>query len=239
MKLLSFFKTKTTYIVFSVLISMSSQGSAQIQSSNTGKSDLNSMGIEPMKPREPLNAPPKSSSSSVAPMTMPSAPSIGAANYFYPGLIVRRGGGWQGGDNLLNLSPNIGIYFNISKPENDMFEINEEKLKLECRDLFEKAGINPRIMIDKEGQPPLPFFQVQILIYPIKDGYVAACEGRLFESVVLKRIEMDTNMAFQGVTWQKSTLIVGPTGKFPDQLHSTVEDIVKSFADVYQAFSKK
>ena len=76
MKLLSFFKTKTTYIIFSVLISMSSQGIAQIQSSYTGKSDLNSMGIEPMKPREPLNAPPKSSSSSVAPMTRPSAPSL-------------------------------------------------------------------------------------------------------------------------------------------------------------------
>lgn len=161
---------------------------------------------------------------------------MGEASYFYPGTIVLRNGSWVGGDNLLNLPKEIGLYVNIIKPEKDNLSIEEEALLQDLKKIFAKANIVPKTEV-VAGQPPLPFFQVQILLYPIDRGYAAACEGRLFESVELKRFMLEpSGMAYQAVTWQKSSLVVSPSSQIKDQLKKDVEDIVQSFADRYQAF---
>ncbi|MFI5343601.1 MAG: hypothetical protein ACHQUC_05200 [Chlamydiales bacterium] len=159
------------------------------------------------------------------------------ANYFYPGIVVNRNGKWDGGDDLLNLTNNIGFYLSVIKPDNDPLVMNEEKLKSIGENLFKKVNISPLIMATS-GQAPLPFFQVQILIYPIgREGYVASCEGRLFESVNMQRIVLDsTGMAYQAVTWQKSNLLISPTNKIQEQIQQSVEDIVQAFTERYQAF---
>lgn len=233
MNFIKLMKAKTALCLFSVINLMPVYG--QIQTYNM-PSELKSSQLEPLKPRE--NNPP-AKTAPVPPVSLPAAPTAQSAAYFFPGLVVFRQGMWQGGDNLLNLSSDIGLYIMISKPENDSLSVDEIQLKMVAESIFQKAGIRPTILV-APGQAPLPFFQFQILIYPIKEGYVASCEGRLFESVTLKRIELDsTDMAFQAVTWQKSTLIVSPTNKFQAQLQLNVEDIANSFITVYQAFQKK
>jgi len=238
MKVINFLQTKFAFFVFLSLSVM--PGYTQMKSQNS-PSDLKSMQIEPLKAREPLSRPSTPSKPTQAvtlPVNIPAPRVTANAFYFYPGLIVNRQGSWRGGDNLLNLSSNIGIYFTISKPESTLLEIDQQQLKAACESIFQQAGINPKILVAPD-QPPLPFFEFQILIYPIKEGYVASCEGRLFESVGLKRIELDsTNMAFQAVTWQKSTLIVSPTDKIHAQIKLNVENIAQTFAGVYQAFER-
>lgn len=229
MKTINFFYVKLAVIVLSSFFV--EKGDCQLTS---GSSSLESMRIEPLKPRKPLTS--HEQKSSQVPVKLPTVNSVlEDASYFFPGLVVNRQGSWQGGDNLLNLSANVGVYLTISKPETMTIEVDQRKLKEICADIFEKAGINPRTLVTP-GNAPLPFFNIQILIYPIHDGYVASLEGRLFEAVDIKRIELDSNMSFQAVTWQKSTLIVSPANKIQEQIKLSVESIAKSFTESYQAF---
>ncbi len=220
-------------LVFSFFLALTAQ-----TSTSQGKTDLKSLQIEPLKPREPLN-------SKVNPQTVPKpslpvapTPTLNFASYFFPGLLLKKEGVWQGGDNLFNLSSNLGVYIKISKPENSPLSIDEEALKQTCMQAFEKGRINPNILNERAGMAPLPFFQFQILVYPIQDGYAASCEGKLFEQVFLKRIELDANMAFQAITWQRSTLIVSPAEKFNEQLNLSVKNISEAFVEVYEVFFK-
>lgn len=212
------------------------------QSSTKGSSGMQgSSKIEPLKPLEkptPRAAPTPAKTQPVLPPTKPAIAQT--LNYFYPGILVYRNNAWEGGDNLLNLSTNIDFYLSIIKPDSDPLKIPEDKLKLTAEVLLKNAGIVTTTLVPP-GEAPLPYFQVQILIYPVsKEGYVACCEGRLFESVSLRRINLDPkNMAFQAVTWQKSSLIISPSSQINEQLQLHVEDIVKAFAERFQAFSTR
>ncbi|MBX9587522.1 MAG: hypothetical protein K2X50_09735 [Gammaproteobacteria bacterium] len=159
------------------------------------------------------------------------------ASYFFPGIIVYRGGKWEGSDHLLNLTNNIGLYISIVKPHDVTLDISEEHLKKAVADIFDKVNIKPTTLAP-EGKPPLPAFEIEILIYPIERGYVACCSGSLFESVTLQRFVLDQNMAFQAITWQKETLVVSPTEKFAEQLTSSVQEIGQAFADRFETFDK-
>lgn len=193
--------------------------------------------IEKMEPLEKATPRVLPKATPPPPVYVPPAQSVQEAVYFYPGTIVNRSGVWEGGDNLLNLPKNIGLYVNIVKPGKDPLVIDEAKLKYEATKLFTKFNINPQVLV-QPGQPPLPFLQILILLYPISDrGYAASCEGRLFESVNLQRFILEpTGMAFQAITWQKSSLIITPRENLYDQLQNNIEDIIQAFGERYQAF---
>lgn len=189
--------------------------------------------LEKATPREL----PKAESKGPSPLPVPQQVSTQAA-YFYPGVIAYRNGTWIGGDNLLNLSRNIGLYISIIKSPTDPLEIDEEQLLRDAKKIFAQADIDP-IILQAPGQAPLPFFQVQVLLYPVERGYAASCEGRLFESVNMHRMMLDeTGVVYQAITWQKSSLIVSPKEKIVERLKVDIEDIVQSFADRYVTFEK-
>lgn len=158
--------------------------------------------------------------------------------YFHPGIIVNRNGRWEGADNLLNISKNIGVFIDVLQPEKDPIHINSEEIKKKVEGLFARAGIFPTTLATS-NQPPLPAFLIKILLYPIGGGYVAYCEGRLFESVSLNRFSMDAFMAFQAITWQRQSLIVAPQDKLIEYLESQVEQIAHEFIDVNKTFDER
>lgn len=217
------------------LPSSSSMSSTGLPTSSSMTSSSNSM--QPLPPLEkptPVVQPP--AKNIPPPIALPK-PVRAQASYFYPGIIVSSKGTWDGGDDLLNLTNNIGFYISVIKPDNDPLAINQEMLKSIGENLFKKVNISPVIMT-APGMPPLPFFQIQILIYPIgREGYVACCEGRLFESVNIQRVVLDlSGMAYQAVTWQKSNLIISPNHNIHEQIQQHVEDIVQAFTERYQTF---
>lgn len=208
---------------------------AQSSTMGTGSSKIGTM--QPLEKPTPRSQP-KSSPLPEMPPSPQLKPIAQQIEYFYPGILVNKNGVWQGGDDLLNLSGDIGFYLSIIKPEQDSLIVNEAKLKQASETFLKNAGITAKTLT-LPGQAPLPYFQIQILLYPIgKEGYVACCEGRLFESVSLKRITMDAkNMAFQAVTWQKSSLMISPSRQINEQIQQHVEDIVKAFAERFQSFN--
>lgn len=160
-----------------------------------------------------------------------------SANYFHPGILVLQNGEWQGSDHLLNLTNQIGIYLTILKPDNLDFEIPEDKIKSSIEFAFQASGIKTQTLA-YEGRPPLPAFELEIFIYPIERGFVAFCEGRLFESVTLSRFRIDPGIAYQAITWEKQSLLVSPTAQFSAQLEKGVKEIAEAFAERFKAYSK-
>lgn len=159
------------------------------------------------------------------------------AQYLHPGILVFFNGKWEGSDHLLNVSNNIGVNVTIIKPESEILEITEGQIQKTVEDIFSLAGISPQTLV-QAGKPPLPTFQIEIFVYPVEKGYVAAAQGRLFESVILERFKMDPSMSFQAITWEKQHLIVGPKAQFPDQLTKIVEDLATTFTDRFQIYEK-
>lgn len=160
------------------------------------------------------------------------------ANYLHPGILVNMNNRWEGSDHLLNLSNHIGVYVEIIKPQNITLEhVSQDQLQKEVEAIFNQANIKP-LTLAPVGKPPLPAFEIEIFVYPIERGYVICCEGRLFESVILERFKMDSNMAFQAVTWEKQNLVVSPASQFTDQITKTVKEIADAFVERFQAYEK-
>ena len=159
------------------------------------------------------------------------------AAYLHPGILVNLGGRWEGSDHLLNISSNIGVYVTIVKPEGAVLGVTEAQIQKEVEAIFTQSHIKPQNLV-AAGKPALPAFQVEIFVYPIEKGYVAYCGGTLFESVVLDRFKMDSNMAFQAITWEKQNLIVSPEEQFVEQLTKTVQDIASTFTERYEAYER-
>ncbi len=153
------------------------------------------------------------------------------ASYFHPGALILRGRQWDGGDHLFNLTNNIGIYVEIIRPPHDTLYLNEEAIRNGVESIFSRGGITPVTLV-QSGTPPLPFFHIQILLHPITNGYAICCEGRLFESVLLRRVVFDPGVAFQAITWEKTSLLVEP-------LKTTVETLERSVTDITEAFIER
>lgn len=155
---------------------------------------------------------------------------IPSGDYFnHPGVIGSRGGQWVGGDNFTNISHSIALQVNIVKPETLETSFKKEDLQTKIADIFTKSGITINTAAS-EYQPPLPFFNLMILAYPIQDGMVIALQGRLFESVDLKRVILDKNILFQAITWEQTNLVVAPEEEVEKYLQDAVDQIANSFA---------
>jgi hypothetical protein len=186
--------------------------------------------------------PPKNSSTPATKQTLPPpikpVPLVPQhAEYLHPGIVVFLNGKWEGSDHLLNIPNNIGVYVTIVKPEKENLAITEQQLQKEVEAIFGQVNIKP-LTLGSVGRAPLPAFEIEVFIYPIEKGYAACCNGRLFESVTLERFKMDSNMAFQAITWEKQSLIVGPSATFAEQLTRNVQEITAAFAERFQAYER-
>lgn len=196
--------------------------------------------IEKLKPLEPLKqggaatTPKESPPQPVRPRPTPIAQQ---ADYLHPGILVFLNGKWEGSDHLYNLTNNIGVSVSIVKPEDEVVDITEAQIQKEVENIFIQANIRPQTLVPP-GKPPLPTFEIEIFVYPIEKGYVASCNGRLFEAVTLERFKMDPNMAFQAITWEKQNLLVSPKSQLSEQLTKTVQGIASAFAERFQAYEK-
>jgi hypothetical protein len=172
------------------------------------------------------------------PRELPKPPPLiqAQATYLHPGILILRNGAWEGSDHLLNLTNNIGVYVNINKPADTIESISNAKIKEAVEKIFRESSINPTSLV-VSGQPPLPAFQIEILVYPVGKGFVAALDGRLFESVTLPRMNtLGVDLAFQAVTWEKKSLIVGPIETINEQLLKSSAEITAAFVERFKGY---
>lgn len=156
------------------------------------------------------------------------------AYYSYPGDVHQAGGGYEGGDQLLNLGKSIPFQVNLITPEQDKVPITKESLTAILSKVWEDNGLNQK----NPGPGKLRFFDLKVLIYPEKDGFVAAVQGRLFEEVDLNRVRLEKEHFYQAITWEQAKLLVTPKDTFESLLTGAVEEIAKSFAMRLEAFRK-
>jgi hypothetical protein len=160
------------------------------------------------------------------------------ASYLHPGILVNLNGKWEGSDHLLNLSRQLGVYVTFIKPQNYTLDFTATELQQMVENIFKNANIEPRTLVES-SKPPLPVFEIEVFVYPVEGkGFVAACQGRLFESVVLDRFQMDSNMAFQAITWEKQILLVSPKSEFKERIKKSIQEISDLFVQRYQAYER-
>jgi hypothetical protein len=226
---------------FSLIAAPSSTTSTYMPPSSIGKSPvkpsstIKSIELQSEQKKAPHPTQPKQD---FTPRALPPGPMPAATvNYFYPGLVVFREGGWQGGEHLYNLTNNISVYVEIIKPETEELGINGEEIKQKIEGLFRENGINP-FTLSEFNQPPLPFFRVEILVYPLQGGYAASCHATLFESVNLKRFNLEQGTAFQAITWEKKSLLIFPKDDAKNFIEKGVLEMAQSFIERFQFYDR-
>lgn len=156
---------------------------------------------------------------------------IPSGDYFnHPGVVTSKGTQWIGGDNFTNISHSVALQVNIVKPENLEIPFKREDLQSKISEIFSKSGITLTTSAT-EFEPPLPFFNMMILAYPIIDGMVIAIQGRLFESVEIKRVILEKNTLLQAITWEQTNLVVAPDDEIDKYVKDAVVGIANSFAE--------
>jgi len=154
-----------------------------------------------------------------------------------PGILALRGGNWLWSDHLFNLSKNIDIVVELTKPGNLDLPIKSKDIKGIVVKAFEQHGITPYAS-PVEGKPDLPSFHVLIMVYPIRDGYTFTVIGRLFEDVNLERVKLDQRVTMQAVTWDRTSIHVVSTSKLQSELEDSVREVSTEFADRFAVFEK-
>ena len=155
--------------------------------------------------------------------------------YPNPGIVANRDGRWVGSDHLYNLTNKIDIVVEFFTPPNVVLPVTKEAIKTTIADIFKKA----RIIAPTElsgNKPPLPFFHMLIMVHPIEKGYVAYCEGRLFEQIELDRVKPDEQTAMQGITWESQNLIISSKEDLANQLTKSVDEIATAFAERFRFY---
>lgn len=224
-----------TLSFFICVCSLSAQGPAAPMSSTTQGSSRMGGSLPPLEPKKADQQPQGNRPEIIIPRHVPAPPQPATATYLHPGIIVFHDGSWQGSDHLLNLTKDIGVYVHVIKPNDVDLGVTDAQIKKVVEDVFKTVNINPQTIVSP-GQAPLPAFEIEILAYPIEKGYAIAIDGKLFESVQLDRFQLDQNMAFQAITWEKKTLQVGPTFNISEQVLKSVQDIAAAFAERYKAY---
>lgn len=156
--------------------------------------------------------------------------------FFYPGVVSAKDGRWTGGDNFLNLSKSIAVQVNFIKAEGVSISFTQEKFQGFISSIFDKNGLTP----NASTSPPLPFFNLIVMIFPTESGLAAACQGRLFEQVQVSRVQLKDEV-FQAITWEQTHLVFGAADEFEKMLTDTVEALVNTFVTrvaAHQAASK-
>lgn len=151
-----------------------------------------------------------------------------AGLYFYPGVIFVQNGKWVGADNLLNLPKDIAVQVNIVKSDNVVLHFDEKLLEERVMSVFSKANITRNTSFSEQN-PPLPLFNLVIMVYKYQDTFAAGSIARLYENVQLKRVQVAADSAFQAITWEQTGLVVAKSSDFEKLLLHTVEAVAEKF----------
>ena len=160
------------------------------------------------------------------------------AIYLHPGVVANLNGLWLGGDQLLNLPKEISVSISLLKPSDVSIPISEETLRKQAQELFAKSGLSTKALTPLNS-PPLPFFHLEVWVYPIERGFVTFCQARLFESVTLNRFHLESNTAFQAITWEKQLLQIIPSTELFSTLSRSLETLIASYTERYFVFNKR
>lgn len=156
--------------------------------------------------------------------------------FFYPGVISAKDGRWVGGDNFLNISKSIAVQVNFIKAEGVDISFTQDKFQGIISSIFDQNGLTP----SNSASPPLPFFNLIVMIFPTADGLAAACQGRLFEQVQVSRVQLKDEV-FQAITWEQTHLVFSGSDEFEKMLTNTIESLANTFVtrvSAHQAASK-
>lgn len=162
-------------------------------------------------------------------------PAASGELFVYPGVVYNKEGRWVGGENFINLSHRIALQVNIVKPEGVTLPFNESTLTEKILSIFEPAGIIINYS-GENGKPPLPLFNLVVVIYPYREGFAGACVARLFEEVKVERVNLNKGETFQGITWEQTSLAVATKNDFEMLLLNTVGGIAKNFVQRLAAY---
>jgi hypothetical protein len=156
------------------------------------------------------------------------------AYYPFPGDVVQGGGENSGADQLLNLGKSIPFQVQLIVPSQDAVPITQEAINALVAKLWDQGGLNQ----NDPGPGKLRFFLLNVLVYPEKDGFVTAIQGKLFEQVELNRVHLPKDHLYQAITWEQTKLLIAPKDNFATLLDSAVEEIVKNFTTRLEAFRR-
>lgn len=157
-------------------------------------------------------------------------------HYGYPGITAQKEGKWVGSDHLLNLPDSILLDVVVSKSEDVDIPVSEASIREIAAKLFSDAGIDPAGASSDASKPPLPFFQILVIIYKIPDGYAFSLDGRLFEEVTLPRVKLSPGVTMQAITWNTDSIHVASSQKLESELNDSVQELVKNFIEKYKFF---
>lgn len=156
------------------------------------------------------------------------------AYYPFPGDVSQGSGGYTGADQLLNLGKSIPFEVNLIAPGQEVIPVTQEAIAAVVAKLWEQGGLNQ----NDPGPGKLRFFILNVLVYPEKDGFVTALQGKLFEEVDLNRVHLPKDHLYQAITWEQTKLLIAPKDSFPTLLEGAVEEIIKNFTTRLEAFRK-
>jgi hypothetical protein len=143
-------------------------------------------------------------------------------------MVMIKDNQWTGFDNFLNISRSFAVQVNLIKGEKVELDITTEELRQKITSVFQSDGLQINEN-GQEGKPPLPYYNMLVMIFPVRDGYTAACVARLFEEVSLERLRLQYGETYQAITWTQANLIVASTEEFKKLLISTVEGMASTF----------
>lgn len=161
--------------------------------------------------------------------------------FYHPGMVWLQNGHWLGADNFTNISKNMALQVDLVKAAEITSPVTEEAIRNKIATVFAQSGI---AIIQGAGEgsiPPLPLFEMQVMVFPVKDGFAGACFSHLFEDAPPKRLKLGEGEVFQSITWQQANLVVSPSDGFEKLLLETVEAIANNFVKrlaTYQAPAK-
>lgn len=168
------------------------------------------------------------------PAFLAAAPIFADLYYPFPGDVYQAGGGYSGADQLLNLGKSIPFQVNLIVPGVNNVPVTQDSISAIVAKVWEQGGLNQ----NTPGPGKLRFFTMNVLIYPEKDGFIAAIQGKLFEQVDLNRVRLEKDHVYQAITWEQTKLLVAPKDAFPASLDAAIEEIVKNFVTRLEAFRK-
>lgn len=155
--------------------------------------------------------------------------------YTFPGYVFQRENDWVGSDYLYNLPNDIGLSVEVLTPENEHLEVSAQKLTDAIANSFRNNKLNVRVN-PSAGPGALPFFYVQIMVFPTDQANVALVTGSLFEPVTVTRIATQRDAALQAITWEKKTMFMSTPENFDADLTKTVTDIANVFGERWRLF---
>jgi len=176
----------------------------------------------------------ESSAHAFKPLTKPMLP-VMSKPFGMPGVVGWQNGKWSGNDYLGFLSNNISISVEVLKAEGAP-PTDESALEGRAREILSKENLTPQADV-AEG-PPLPFFHVLIIIYPVdKDKFVIFANGRLFEQIQVLRKHFKPAGYWQGITWENQDVMFATTADFDATVKDISDKLVKSFVARYRQYN--